>query len=105
MSRATTLNFALPRLLAQLPALTPRTSALGQSSIRVAAVWVSPFGSLNVTSASISAGRVDFGKSFKVKLATPLRSVVSATLSAISLPSRPLASRSLSSLSGASDSA
>ncbi len=107
VSRATwTLNFAaLPRLLAQLPALTPRTSALGQRSIRAAAGWVSPFGSLNVTSASICAGRVDFGKSFSANVAKPLRSVVRASLSAISLPSRLLASRSLSSLSGASLSA
>jgi hypothetical protein len=46
---------------------------------------------------------VVFGKSFRAKRAMPLRSVVSATLSAISLPARALASRSPSSLSGASE--
>ena len=63
----------------------------------MATVCVSPFGSLKLTSASIWLGRTTFGKSLSVKLAAPLRSVVSGSLSATSLPSR--AELSLSSFS------
>ena len=66
--------------------------------MRAATVWVSPFGSAKLTSASIWLGRSTGPRSFSVKLAPPLRSVVSGSLSATSLPSRPAAA-SLSSLS------
>ena len=45
VSSASTVNLARPRLLAHEPARTPRITALGQRSMRVAAVCVSPFGS------------------------------------------------------------
>ena len=103
VSSARTLNLARPRMLAHEAARTPSTTALGQRSIRAATVWVSPFGSAKLTSASIRLGRSSFGRSLRMKLAAPLRSVVRGSLSATSLPSR--AAPSPSSFSPASCSA
>ena len=46
----------------------PSTTALGHSGRRWRAVCTSPFGSLKVTSATSSLGRVSGGRSFSVKL-------------------------------------
>ena len=98
VSSASTVNLTLPRRLAHEPAFTPSTTALGQSAMLLATVCTSPLGSLYVTSALISLGRVIIGRSLSVKLAAPFLSVVSGSLSATSLASFELVSVSLSSL-------
>ena len=88
VSSARAVNFTLPRLLAQEPALIPGTTAEGHSAMRVAVVCTSPLGSLKLTSASSSLAWGGWGRPFKVMVAAPSRSVVTASLSATSWPSR-----------------
>ena len=87
VSSASAVKATLPRALAQEAARMPGTTAAGHSFSVVATVCTSPFGSLYVTSASSSLARSIFGRFLSATVAAPALSVVSASLSATSLPS------------------